>query len=405
MLFLEICLLFSLFIWIYLWLGRDGFWKTDTTLLPVPCELSMAWPTVHVLVPARDEAAMLPATLPTLLDQRYPGELHIFLIDDQSTDGTAGVARKIVRDRNAAAGLTVIETVSGPAPGWSGKLWALEQGLRKGAGSDADYLLFTDADIAHEPESLQKLVAAARKNDLDLVSLMATLRTDSFWARLLLPAFVYFFAMLYPFRQVNRADCPTAAAAGGCVLLRCKAFMRAGGLAPIAGALIDDCSLGRLIKSRGRKEGGRIWLGLGREVISLRNSHTLREIWHMVRRTAYVQLRHSNVLLAATVVGMTLVFIAPVAGVIVSAFLVASGMKGGGWVFSGLTGLAAWILMSRTYLAMTRWYGRPAGYAATLPLAGFLYTLMTLDSAWCFWRKKGGGWKGRTYGCESGIKG
>ncbi len=399
MMFLEICLVISLLTWVYLWCGRDAFWSTAISLpsvadLPSGPEI---WPTVHVVVPARNEASMLPATLPVLLKQRYPGEFQIFLVDDQSRDGTADVARRIASGQGSSAKVTVVETAAGPPDGWSGKLWALEQGLRAGAGREAPFLLFTDADIAHPEDSLQKLVTAALGHDLDLVSLMATLKTDTFWARLLLPAFVYFFAMLYPFARVNRPSDRTAAAAGGCVLLRRAAFERAGGLLPIAGALIDDCSLGRLIKEKGRVGGGRIWLGLGRELLSLRNSESLADIWHMVRRTAFVQLRYSNLLLAGTLAGMTAIFLLPAAALPVSALLLANGGGAVPWMGVLGTGLAAWALMYRTYLPMNKWYGQPRRFALALPLAALLYTLMTLDSAWCFWRKRGGSWKGRTY--------
>ncbi len=399
MMLLEVCLAICLLTWIYLWCGRDAFWSTAISL-PAAADLpsgSEPWPAVHVVVPARNEASMLPATLPTLLGQRYPGEFHIFLVDDQSRDGTADVARRIACQAGISAKMTVVATAAGPPEGWSGKLWALEQGLRARAGQEAPFLLFTDADIAHPEDSLEKLVTAALGHDMDLVSLMATLKTDTFWARLLLPAFVYFFAMLYPFARVNRPFVRTAAAAGGCVLLRREAFERAGGLSPIAGALIDDCSLGRLIKEKGRAGGGRIWLGLGRNLLSLRNSESLADVWRMVRRTAFVQLRYSNLLLAGTLAGMAVIFMLPAAALPASAFLLANG--GGAVTSMGVlaTGLAAWGLMYRTYLPMNRWYGQPRRFALALPLSALLYTLMTLDSAWCFWRKRGGSWKGRTY--------
>jgi hopene-associated glycosyltransferase HpnB len=396
---LAVFVVISLLIWVYLWCGRDAFWSADISL-PAAADLpegSATWPAVHVVVPARNEASMLPATLPTLLGQRYPGEFHIFLVDDQSRDGTADVARRIASRTGSTAKLTVLQTAVGLPDGWSGKLWALEQGLRAGAGREAPFLLFTDADIAHPEDSLKKLVTAALGHDLDLVSLMATLKTDTFWARLLLPAFVYFFAMLYPFARVNRPSARTAAAAGGCVLLRREAFERAGGLSPIAGALIDDCALGRLVKEKGRAQGGRIWLGLGRNLLSLRNSESLADVWHMVRRTAFVQLRYSNLLLAGTLAGMTIIFLLPAAALPASALLLANG--GGAVTSMGVlaTGLAAWSLMYRTYLPMNKWYGQPRRFALALPLSALLYTLMTFDSAWCFWRKRGGSWKGRTY--------
>jgi hopene-associated glycosyltransferase HpnB len=402
MMVLEVCLVISLLTWVYLWCGRDAFWSTAISL-PAAADLpsgSESWPAIHVVVPARNEASMLPATLPTLLGQRYPGEFHIFLVDDQSRDGTADAARRIASKPGFSGKMTVLETAADPPDGWSGKLWALEQGLRAMAGQGAPFLLFTDADIAHPEDSLQKLVTAASGNDLDLVSLMATLKADTFWARLLLPAFVYFFAMLYPFARVNQPSLRTAAAAGGCVLLRREAFKRAGGLAPIAGALIDDCSLGRLIKEKGRAGGGRIWLGLGKDLLSLRNSESLADVWHMVRRTAFVQLRYSSLLLAGTLAGMTIIFLLPAAALPASVLFLANGAGALTSMAVLATGLAAWGLMYRTYLPMNKWYGQPRRLALALPLSALLYTLMTLDSAWCFWKKRGGSWKGRTYRCR-----
>ncbi len=382
----------SLLSWVVLWLSWGGFWKTDQLLSAAPPTLpgNRPWPALKVIIPARNEADMLPETLPTLLGQEYPGPLQVCLVDDHSDDGTGEVARALARNLDQERRLTVIQA----APlqkGWTGKLWALEQGVRASrADTDSEYLLFTDADIAYGPGQLQALVAKARIEDLDLVSLMVLLRVKTFWERLLIPAFVYFFAMLYPFKWVNDPGKRTAAAAGGCVLLRRQALERSGGLAPIAGALIDDCTLARQIKDRGAEDGGRIWLGLTGEVKSLRPYQTLEEIWTMVARTAFVQLHYSYLLLLGTVAGMLLLYLAPPLGA------AASPAAGPRWGIV-LPGLAAWLLMIRTYLPMLKLYRVSPWLAPLLPMTAALYTAMTLDSARRFRRGKGGLWKGRTY--------
>nr|WP_028920933.1 glycosyltransferase [Pseudonocardia acaciae] len=364
-------------VWLWLLACHGRFWRTDQRLPPSrePGE----WPSVAVVVPARDEAEVLPASLPSLLAQRYAGRARVILVDDNSGDGTAEVAARLA----AAGGLPLVTTRPGEPPaGWSGKLWALAHGVDE--AGDVDYLLFTDADIAHGPDSLAGLVAAASEGR-DLVSLMAVLRTETAWERLVVPAFVYFFAMLYPFRWVNRAGARTAAAAGGCVLVRREALAAAGGIAAIRGALIDDVALARLVK----RAGGRTWLGLADDVRSVRPYPRLADLWRMVARSAYTQLRYSPVLLAGTVLGLALVFLAPPAVTVAGALA--------GDLTAALLGALAWLGMAASYVPMLRYYGRPVLLAPLLPVTALLYTLMTLDSARRHRFGRGASWKGREY--------
>lgn len=387
----------SLLTWVWLVLFRGQFWRTDQRLAP-PSEgavASRSWPSVSVIIPARNEADVLPQTLPTVLQQAYRGPLHVFLVDDRSEDGTGEVARQIAARLNASERLTVVG--GEPLPhGWAGKVWALQQGITASERSRSEYILLTDADIAHPLDSVQVLVEKALSDDIDLVSLMAKLQAETAWERLLIPAFVYFFAKLYPFRWVNDPAKITAAAAGGCVLVRREALERCGGLAKIAAALIDDCALAKLIKMSGRPGGGRLWLGLTHDVRSLRSYHGLAAVWSMVTRSAFTQLNYSPVLLAGTVAGMLLTYVVPP----MSAFAgLGSVIKNGrpGTQLTGAAGLAAWVLMASSFLPMLRWYSVSPLYAPLLPVAGLLYTLMTIDSARRYWQGRGGAWKGRSY--------
>lgn len=393
----------ALLAWLWLWLAHGRFWSTEVRLpLRSSDDAGASWPSVGVVIPARNEAEILPETLPTVLSQDYPGRFQVFLVDDHSEDGTGETARSIARSLDQSERLTVVSAEPLEA-GWTGKLWAMEQGVRAARKTGVDYLLFTDADIAYTPQKLCRLVEKARKDDLDLVSLMVRLRTATFWEKGLIPAFVYFFAMIYPFSWVNTAEKGVAAAAGGCLLARRQALENAGGLAPIAGALIDDCSLARQLKQGGRPGGGRIWLGLAQEAASLRPYDSLGEIWKMVSRTAFVQLHYSYLLLAGTLVGLALVFLVPplaAAGGLLGLFLAPA--KGAAELLLTAFGLGAWALMARTYLPMVRLYRIRPLAALTLPLAAALYTLMTLDSALRFRRGRGGLWKGRTYVAEAG---
>ncbi|HEX4724381.1 MAG TPA: glycosyltransferase [Pseudonocardiaceae bacterium] len=359
--------------WLGLLLGNGGYWRMNQRL-PVATEEPTRWPSVVAVVPARNEAEILPDTLPTLLGQDYPGDFRVIVVDDASTDGTGDVAKQL-GDVDVVIG-------NGPPPGWTGKVAALATGVD--AAREPDYLLFTDADIAHPPDSVTALVRAAA--DRDMVSLMARLRTETFWERAIVPAFVYFFAQLYPFGRVNRPG-RTAAAAGGCVLVRRAGLVAAGGLAEIHDALIDDVALARLIKQRG---SGRIWLGLSTTVRSLRAYPRLADLWDMVARSAYHQLRYSPALLAGTVLGLLELYaVPPVLGIV--------GLATAQWLTAAL-GLAAWAVMAGSYLPMLRRYGLAAGWAPLLPAVALLYAGMTVDSAWRHRQGRGGAWKGRTAG-------
>ncbi|MEU6524742.1 glycosyltransferase [Streptomyces sp. NPDC046924] len=371
----------SLAAWLWLLLFQGFFWRTDVRL-PSRREPE-AWPSVCVVVPARDEAAVLPASLPSLLTQDYPGRAEVFLVDDGSTDGTGELARQLAA-RSGGLPLTVGSPGEPPA-GWTGKLWAVRHGIELARARAPEYLLLTDADIAHAPDSLRRLVAAARTGGFDLVSQMARLRVESAWERLVVPAFVYFFAQLYPFRRIGRRGTRTAAAAGGCVLLRAEAAERARIPDAVRQAVIDDVALARAVKSG----GGRVWLGLADRVDSVRPYPRLDDLWRMVSRSAYAQLRHSPVLLAVTVVGLALVYLVPPVAVLAG---LAAGDRG-----AVAVGAAAWLVMAGTYLPMLRYYRQPPWLAPLLPFTAFLYLLMTVDSAVRHHRGRGAAWKGRTY--------
>ncbi|MEV5460651.1 glycosyltransferase [Streptomyces cellulosae] len=379
----------SLAAWLWLLLFQGWFWRTDVRL-PASREPDVrpdvgpdVWPHVCVVVPARDEAAVLPASLPSLLAQDYPGRAEVFLVDDGSTDGTGDLARELARRRGGLP-LTVASPGEPPS-GWTGKLWAVRHGMEAARARDPEYLLLTDADIAHAPDSLRRLVTAARTGGFDLVSQMARLRVESVWERLVVPAFVYFFAQLYPFRRISRPGSRTAAAAGGCVLLRADAAARARIPDAVRHAVIDDVAVARAVK----RSGGRIWLGLADGVDSVRPYPRLGDLWRMVSRSAYAQLRHSPLLLAGTVAGLALVYLVPPAAVAVGA--------AAGSVPCALLGGAAWLVMTGTYVPMLRYYRQPLWLAPLLPVTAFLYLLMTVDSAVQHRRGRGAAWKGRTY--------
>ncbi|MFF5103764.1 glycosyltransferase [Streptomyces sp. NPDC000134] len=371
----------SLAAWLWLLLLQGLFWRTDVRL--PPRRDPEVWPSVCVVVPARDEAAVLPDSLPSLLAQDYPGRAEVFLVDDGSTDGTGDLARELARGRGGLP-LTVASPGEPPA-GWTGKLWAVRHGIALARTREPEYLLLTDADIAHAPDSLRALVAAARTGGFDVVSQMARLRVASLWERLVVPAFVYFFAQLYPFRWIARQGSRTAAAAGGCVLLRAETAERVRLPDAIRYAVIDDVALARAVKGG----GGRVWLGLADRVDSVRPYPGLGDLWRMVSRSAYAQLRHNPLLLAGTVAGLALVYLLPPVA------LVAGAVTGSaaGAVLGGL----AWLVMTGTYLPMLRYYRQPSWLAPLLPFTAFLYLLMTVDSAVRHYRGRGAAWKGRTY--------
>ncbi|GHB38877.1 glycosyl transferase family 2 [Streptomyces viridiviolaceus] len=379
----------SLAAWLWLLLAQGFFWRTDVRL-PTRREPDV-WPSVCVVVPARDEAAVLPASLPSLLAQDYPGRAEVFLIDDGSTDGTGELARELA-GRQHGLPLTVASPGE-PPTGWTGKLWAVRHGIALARACEPEYLLLTDADIAHAPDSLRELVSAAGTGGFDVVSQMARLRVESPWERLVVPAFVYFFAQLYPFRRIGKERAGkkgerrtrTAAAAGGCVLLRSEAAERARIPDAIRHAVIDDVALARAVKD----SGGRIWLGLADLVDSVRPYPRLHDLWRMVSRSAYAQLRHNPLVLFGTVTGLTLVYLVPPAAVAVGAVTGSAG--------AAVLGALAWLVMAGTYVPMLRYYRQPLWLAPLLPFTASLYLLMTVDSAVQHYRGRGAAWKGRTY--------
>ncbi|MCI3280369.1 glycosyltransferase [Synechococcus sp. PCC 6717] len=373
--------LLSLLIWLVLLLFWGQFWRIDQRLKGTP---PTRWPSIAVVIPARNEAAVIATSVRSLLQQDYGGDLHLILVDDQSDDGTADIAEQTAINLGKQVQLTIVRGTPLPK-GWSGKLWALSQGIEVAAEVAPDYLLLTDADIAHDPQNLSQLVAHACTHHCALVSLMVKLRCQSLWEKLLIPAFVFFFAKLYPFRWVNDPQRATAAAAGGCILIETTALEKIGGIACIRDALIDDCSLAQAVKSAGY----RIWLGLTPSTVSLRAYTTLDSIWQMVARTAYTQLSYSPLLLLGTVIGMTMVYLlAPIS--------LATGLVLHQVPLAGV-GASVWLLMAIAYTPTVHFYGLAWPWALTLPLIAVLYTLMTLDSARRHWQGRGGAWKGRVY--------
>jgi hopene-associated glycosyltransferase HpnB len=365
--------LLPLIVWIYMLAGHGRFWQLrERDDRGEPGDVLSAWPSVVAVVPARDEARVIQETLASLLQQDYPGAFRVVLVDDQSTDATAEKAR-------ALGGR--IEVIAGrPRPqGWTGKLWAMRQGVERASAEHApDYILFTDADICHAPDNLRRLVVRAEKDKRVLVSLMAKLWCESLAEKLLIPAFVFFFDMLFPFAWANDPKRSTAAAAGGCMLVKRAALEAAGDLDAIRGAIIDDCALAKLLKPKGR-----IWIGLTERAKSIRPYANMNEIRHMVTRSAYAQLDYSALVLVGTVVGMLLVF---AAAPLLAVF--ATGI-------ARLEGMAAWALMTLAYLPMLRFYRLSPFWGLALPVTAALYTFFTVESAVQFWRGRGGMWKGR----------
>ncbi|NER99578.1 MAG: glycosyltransferase, partial [Symploca sp. SIO1B1] len=340
------------------------------------------------VIPARNEAQLLPITLRSLFSQDYPGSLSVILVDDHSTDGTAQVAQKVAQEAQQSQQLQVISAQTLPS-GWTGKLWALEQGIRHAQQQTPppDYFLLTDADIEHESSNLRELITKGEAQQLDLVSLMVLLRCESFWEQFLIPAFVFFFQKLYPFPWVNTPTNSTAAAAGGCILIRRQALSRIGGLQVVRQALIDDCALAQAVKSSSQSHG--IWLGLTKLTRSLRPYPSLASIWDMVARTAFYQLNYSPLWLIGTVLGMTLIYLVPPIAVIFSTVT-------GNWLIA-IAGVSGWLLMAGAYLPTLQLYQCSPLLAFCLPAIAFLYNLMTLDSALRHWQGRGGSWKGRVY--------
>lgn len=357
--------------WLYLLAGRGLFWmmqERDEGNEPSP---PSSWPSVTAIVPARNEADVIGRTMASLLAQDYPGSFRIVLVDDQSSDGTADAARAFDCDER----MTVLSGAARP-PGWTGKLWAVRQGVTQ-AGA-VDYLWLTDADIAHAPDNLRNLVARAEQGRLVLVSLMAKLHCQSWPERYLIPAFVFFFDMLFPFRWVNDPVRETAAAAGGCMLVRREALERAGNIDAIRSEIIDDCALARVLKTQGP-----IWLGLSQRAVSVRPYRGMAEIRTMVARSAYAQLGYSPFALVGALAGMIVVYAAPP---LLALFARDSAQA---------SGILAWAAMALAFQPILKFYRLSPLWGLALPLIGVVYAFFTFDSAVQHWRGRGGMWKGR----------
>jgi hopene-associated glycosyltransferase HpnB len=379
-----------LLIWLYLLAARGGFWlsaqRDNDGAGSAPAD--GAWPSVAAVIPARDEAACVGETVASLLRQTYPGAFTVILVDDQSRDGTAQVARDAATAVGAADRLTVVSGRALPA-GWTGKLWAQQQGVELAASlaPPPDYLLFTDADIVYQPDVLTDLVARAHGRSLVLTSLMVKLRCQSLAERLFIPAFIFFFQMLYPFAWANDPRRATAAAAGGCMLVRRDVLLKAGGMAAIRTALIDDCALAKTLKAYGP-----IWLGLTERVHSIRPYPDIGDIRRMVARSAYAQLNYSPLNLAGTVLGLALTYLAPVA-----LTLFADGL-------AQFFGLLTWLMMAMALRPTLRLYGLSRLWGLALPAIAAIYMAFTLDSAYQHARGRGGMWKGRAQANVSELR-
>jgi len=366
----------ALAIWLYLVFARGFFWlarERDTA----PARLPAALPPVAIVVPARNEAENIAQSVTSLLGQDYPA-LSLIVVDDDSNDGTADVARRAAAAHGAEAKLTIVDSRTLPA-GWTGKLWAVKQGIAAAQEKFAPkYLMLTDADIVHAPDTLSWLVAQAEANGLVLTSLTARWRCENLPERVHIPAFIYFFQMLYPFAWVNRPDHPMAGAAGGCMLVRADALRAAGGIEVIRDALIDDCTLAAAMKKQGP-----IWVGLTDRSVSVRPYASWTDMRRMIARSAYAQLQYSPLLLAGTILGMVLTYLVPVFAALFAH----------GW--AQLVGALTWALMALSFQPTLRLYRLSPLWGVALPAISFLFMLYTLDSAYQYAAGKGGSWKGR----------
>ncbi len=361
--------LLSLLIWFYLFFLHGRFWQSGPQL---PAGIPPEFPDVDIIVPARDEAQTIAAAVGSLLAQDYAGRFRVVLVDDNSTDGTGALAGQ-------ASNLTVITLQSKPKE-WSGKIWALAQGI---AASHAPLVLLTDADIVHDPRHLSSLVAKLLQSRLGLVSEMVRLNCASLAERALVPAFVYFFQMLYPFDKVNNPRSPVAAAAGGTMLIRREALERIGGIDAIKHSLIDDVALAKAVKA-----SSAIFLGHSSLAASIRPYENFADIWQMISRTAFTQLRHSATLLAVTLVGLACVWWVPDAMIVF----------GRGWQ-RGL-GVGASALSAVSYLPTLARFGRSRLWVVALPLIALFYMAATCGSALNYWRGRGTHWKSRAYDAD-----
>jgi hopene-associated glycosyltransferase HpnB len=357
-------------LWLYLIFGRGAFWRVTLTRVQIKGQRK----SIVAIVPARNEAEVIERALSSLLNQQFV-YLQIILVDDNSSDETAAIAKSLSRQNT---NLTIISGKPLP-PGWSGKVWAMQQGIEAAQSFSPDYLLFTDADIQHDSENVARLLSIAISGSYDLASFMVKLHCSTLPEKLLIPAFVFFFFQLYPPQWVASSNNSTAGAAGGCLLIRARALQDAGGLQQIRNEIIDDCSLARLVK----RSGGTLWLGLTESAHSIRPYRSLAEIERMISRTAFNQLRHSGFLLAAAVVGLLLTYLAPVA------------LLFGTTNLAVMSGALAFAVMMTAYAPMVRFYRLNPLWTLTLPFVAIFYMSATIHSAWKYWFGRGGQWKGR----------
>jgi len=381
----------ALAIWLHLFFGRGWFWRIgELNADRAMTETLSKWPSVVAVVPARNEAETIEQVVTSLMKQDYTGEFSIVVVDDHSDDSTASIARQVA-DENGAPDRLKVVSASALLDGWTGKLWALNEGLSNstvlhsaatGANVAAEvpaYYWFTDADVTHAPDTLQRLLVRAEQEKLDLASLMVLLQAKTLPERALIPAFLYFFLMLYPPGWIVDDELGTAGAAGGCILLRRDALERIGGLAAIRGEVIDDCALANAVKA----SGGKVWMGLTRKSESLRAYGTFGEIRDLIARTAFTQLRYSPLILVGTLAGMFLTYVAPVVLLFVNDSTART------------LGVVAWLWMTLSFLPTVRFYRLSAAWAPLLPLTAVFYTYATWLSAVRYWMGKGGLWKGR----------
>ena len=362
-------------IWFYLSFSRGSFWRTKNARPDVGGNAGISGGIVAV-VPARNEAEGIGPVITSLLTQSVA--MPVVLVDDESTDGTADVARRASEKAGKPNGLIVIQSKPLPA-GWTGKLWSMYQGIQGARALNPTWFMLADADVRHGPETVANLGLIASRGRYDLVSFMVKLYCESFAEKLLIPAFVYFFFMLYPPAWIRDPRRSTAGAAGGCMLVKAETLERAGSLEAIRGAIIDDCSLARLLK----QHGGRLWLGLTDQSQSLRRYQTFSDVERMISRTAFSQLKHSSLLLMGTIAGMVLTYLAPPLLLLTQSRLAI------------ILGASAWAAMTMTYSNMVRSYRLNPAWALTLPLAALFYLGATIHSAVKYWNGTGGGWKGR----------
>jgi hopene-associated glycosyltransferase HpnB len=361
--------------WSYLVLARGSFWSVKSAKPDASDKAGFSGGVVAV-VPARNEAELIGPVITSLLGQCVA--MPVILVDDESTDGTADVARRASEKAGKADRLIVIQGKPLPA-GWTGKLWSMHQGIERARAFNPAWLMLADADVLHDAETVADLGLIASHGHHDLVSFMVKLHCESLAEKLLIPAFVYFFFMLYPPAWIRATHRSTAGAAGGCMLVKAETLERSGGLESIRGAVIDDCSLARLLK----QHGGRLWIGLTDQSQSLRRYETFSDVEHMVSRTAFNQLKHSSLLLLCTIAGMVITYLAPPLLLLTRSRLT---------IFMGA---AAWAAMTMTYSALVRYYRLNPAWALTLPLAALFYLGATLHSAVKYWNGSGGDWKGR----------